>query len=79
MNIILLIICNICFVCSKESSHCDVSFEYSQHMFWLRNKKIILLVRTLNYRHELMIISIQGILSLVKVYILYIFHSRIIF
>ena len=29
-----------CFVCSKEPSHGDVSFEYPQHMFWLRNKKI---------------------------------------
>ena len=27
--------------CSKESSHRDGSFEYPQHMFWLRNKKII--------------------------------------
>ena len=29
-----------CFVCSKEPSHRDGSFEYPQHMFWLRNKKI---------------------------------------
>ena len=29
-----------CFVCSKEPSHGDGSFEYPQHMFWLRNKKI---------------------------------------
>ena len=28
--------------CSKEPSHCDGSFEYPQHMFWLRNKKISL-------------------------------------
>ena len=28
-----------CFGCSKEPSHRDSSFEYSQHMFWLRNKK----------------------------------------
>ena len=27
------------FVCSKEPSHRDGSFEYPQHMFWLRNKK----------------------------------------
>ena len=26
------------FGCSKEPSHCDGSFEYPQHMFWLRNK-----------------------------------------
>ena len=30
-----------CFGCSKEPSHQDGSFEYPQHMFWLRNKKII--------------------------------------
>ena len=29
-----------CFVCSKEPSHGDGSFEYPQRMFWLRNKKI---------------------------------------
>ena len=29
-----------CFVCSKEPSHGGGSFEYPQHMFWLRNKKI---------------------------------------
>ena len=31
---------NICFGCSKEPSRGDGSFEYPQHMFWLRNKKI---------------------------------------
>ena len=30
-----------CLGCSKEPSHRDGSFEYPQHMFWLRNKKII--------------------------------------
>ena len=30
-----------CFGCSKEPSHRDGSFEYPQHRFWLRNKKII--------------------------------------
>ena len=25
---------------SKEPSHRDGSFEYPQHMFWLRNKKL---------------------------------------
>ena len=29
---------NMCFVCSKEWSHWDGSFEYPQHMFWKRNK-----------------------------------------
>ena len=28
-----------CFGCSKEPSHRDGSFVYTQHMFWLRNKK----------------------------------------
>ena len=30
---------NMCYGCSKEPSHQDSSFEYPQHMFWLRNKK----------------------------------------
>ena len=29
------------FWCSKEPCHRDGSFEYPQHMFWLRNKKNI--------------------------------------
>ena len=33
---------NICYGCSKEPSHGDGSFEYPQHMLWLRNKKNIL-------------------------------------
>ena len=28
-----------CFGWAKEPSHRDGSFEYPQHMFWLRNKK----------------------------------------
>ena len=35
------------FVCSKEPSQPDGSFEYPQHMFWLRNKKNYFLLRTL--------------------------------
>ena len=31
-------ILNMCFGCSKEPSHREGSFEYPQHMFWLRNK-----------------------------------------
>ena len=36
--IFLYISLNMCFGCSKskELSHLDGSFEYSQHMFWLR-------------------------------------------
>ena len=37
--IFLSISLNMCFGCSKELSHWDGSFEYPQHMFWLRNKK----------------------------------------
>ena len=47
VNNFLPISFNICFGCSKEPSHLDGSFEYPQHMFWLRNKKINFLVRTL--------------------------------
>ena len=38
VNIFLSIIFSICFGCSKEPSHWDGSFEYPQHIFWLRNK-----------------------------------------
>ena len=39
MVIFLPISLNICFGCSKEPSHQDGSFEYPQHVLWLRNKK----------------------------------------
>ena len=41
-NIFLHIRFNIGFGCSKELSR-DGSFEYPQHMFWLRNKKVMFL------------------------------------
>ena len=41
---------NMCFVCSKEPSHLDGSFEYPQHMFWLRNKKNNFQIRSLIWR-----------------------------
>ena len=41
------IILNMSFGCSKESSHWDGSFEYPQHMFWLRNKKNYFQLHTL--------------------------------
>ena len=37
--IFLSISLTMCFGCSKEPSHPDGSFEYPQHMIWLRNKK----------------------------------------
>ena len=37
--IFLSISLNMCLGCPKELSHQDSSFEYPQHMFWLRNKK----------------------------------------
>ena len=44
VNIFLPIIFSIFFRFSKETSHRDGSFEYPQHMFWLRNKKFTFLV-----------------------------------
>ena len=43
VNIPLPIVLSIWFGCSKEPSHWDNSFEYPQHMFWLKNKKSIFL------------------------------------
>ena len=48
VNIFLPINFNIFFGCSKEPSHLDRSFEYPQHMFCLRNKKIKFSLHTLN-------------------------------
>ena len=48
VNIFLPINFSISFGCSKERSHRDSSFEYPQHMFWLRNKKIQFSLCTLN-------------------------------
>ena len=47
VNIFLSIIYNICFGFPKEPSHLDGYFEYPQHMFWLRDKKINFLLCTL--------------------------------
>ena len=47
VQIFLPISFNIYFGCSKELSHWNGSFEYPQNMFWLRNKKINFLVRSL--------------------------------
>ena len=40
VNISLIISLNISCGCSKEPSQWDGPFEYPQHMFWLKNKKI---------------------------------------
>ena len=39
-----------CFGCSKEPSHLDGSFEYTQRMFWMRNKENNFPIRTLIWR-----------------------------
>ena len=39
-----------CFGCSKEPSHWEGSFEYPQHMFWMRNKENNFPIRTLIWR-----------------------------
>ena len=52
-----------CFGCSKEPSHGDGSFEYPQHMFWLRNKKIelleILVQKSIHYEGKITIILLS--------------------
>ena len=48
---------NICFGCSKEPSHWDGSFEYPQHMVWLRNNKNTFQLCTFIWRPDLLIIS----------------------
>ena len=45
LNIFLPINLSICFECSKEPSHRDGPFEYPQHMFWLRNKAWLSVVK----------------------------------
>ena len=40
----LLIRFNMCFGCSKKKSHGNDSFDYPQHMFWMRNKKKKILI-----------------------------------
>ena len=39
-----------CIGCSKEPPHWDGSFEYQQHMFWMRNKETNFPIRTLFWR-----------------------------
>ena len=52
---------NVCFGCSKELSHRDGSFEYPQHMFWLRSKIFFFFqIHVFSYI-EVCISNIQGI------------------
>ena len=65
-----------CFGCSKEPSHRDGSFEYPQHMFWLRNKKNNFHLRTLIWGPVILFNNVQIIqnyLSYIarKLFILY--------
>ena len=50
VSIFLPLNLNMCFGCSKEPSHRDRSFEYPQHMFWMRNKENSFPLRTLIWR-----------------------------
>ena len=46
---------------SKESSHRDGSFEYTQHIFWFRNTKILVYSHILIWNPG----SLESILSVV--------------
>ena len=48
-----------CFGCSKELSHWDDSFEYPQHMFWLRNKKTNFQLCPLVWRSDTIIVILD--------------------
>ena len=52
---------NMCFGCSKESSHGDSSFEYSQHMFWMRNKENSFPIHTLIWRSDVLFSLFQSL------------------
>ena len=53
---------NICFGCSKELSHCDGTFEYPQHMFWMRNKENSYPIHTLIWRPDEMTLLKEDLL-----------------
>ena len=59
VNIFLFINFNMCFGCSKEPSHRHGSFEYPQHMFWLRNKKNNDFEVNQNLDHKIVIIFLS--------------------
>ena len=61
--IILSIMLNVCFGCSKEPSHRDGSFEFRQLMFWLRNKKNNFLIMP-PYLEACRVVSCENLLKL---------------
>ena len=62
VNIFLLINFDICFGCLKETSHLDISFEYPQHMFQLRNKKIIFCYTLITKARIFLLVDLQTLL-----------------
>ena len=58
VNIFLPMVLNICFGCSNEPSHLDGSFEYQQHMFWLRNMKLNLFTQPTFYENVFLSVRI---------------------
>ena len=66
MIIFLSIGLNMCFVCSKEPSHRDGSFEYHNTCFGFKIRKIIFQLRTLIWGPVLMwLFSIHGFITIV--------------
>ena len=63
VNIFLSVSLNMCFGCSKELFHLDGSFEYPQHIFWLRIKKNIFLVCTLKDIYYCPLEIIKGLID----------------
>ena len=61
VNIFLAISFNICLGCLKELSDWDGSFEYPQHMFWMRNKKVKFLVHTRILRPDMYLSSADNL------------------
>ena len=57
---------NMCFVCSKELSRGEGSFEYPQHMFQLRNKKHNFQLGTLKFRFSFNNLCAQTVWITVK-------------
>ena len=71
VNFFLPINLNICFGCSKEPSHWDGSFEYQQHMLWLRNKKIHYWLHILIWMGYLSLLNKEANLCLINTWILW--------